>query len=145
MYVPLEREGTSPILLDCVKLFSALHWKHSMYSNAVVSFILQFCVWWGNLCTRAANIHLCYYFVKEVDENDSTDFSPIVVAKLGNLNLSTVSNNHQKYNQFSIQVLQLSMLSYVACLTSTSHFFFMSRNKSSRFSINFSIRVILDF
>lgn len=44
--------------------------------------------------------------MKEVDENDSTDFSPIAVAKLGNLNLSTVSNSHQKNNQFSIQVLQ---------------------------------------
>lgn len=106
MYVPLEREGTSPILLDYIKLFRTLHWKHLRYSNAVLSFILQFCVWWGNICILSANIHLCYYFVKEVDENDSTDFSPIAVAKLGNLNLSTVSNSHQKYNQFSIQVLQ---------------------------------------
>ncbi|XP_028768350.1 uncharacterized protein LOC114725959 isoform X2 [Neltuma alba] len=46
---------------------------------------------------------------KQVDDNDPTDFSPIAVAKFGNLNLSTVSNNHQKYNLFSMQYLNLEL------------------------------------
>ncbi|XP_054810227.1 uncharacterized protein LOC129311789 isoform X2 [Prosopis cineraria] len=54
-------------------------------------------------------IHLLEPAKQEVDENHPTDFSPFLVAKLGNLNLSTVSNNHQKYNQFSIQYLNLEL------------------------------------
>lgn len=46
-----------------------------------------------------------HYFLKEGDENDTTEFTPIVVAKFGNLNFNTVSDNHQIHNQFSIQVL----------------------------------------
>ncbi|KAJ1436546.1 Vacuolar protein sorting-associated protein 13, SHR-binding domain [Sesbania bispinosa] len=46
---------------------------------------------------------------REDDENERKDFTPIVAAKLGNLHMITVSNNHQKYNQFSIQNMNLEL------------------------------------
>ncbi|KAF7809778.1 putative vacuolar protein sorting-associated protein 13C [Senna tora] len=54
-------------------------------------------------------VHLLEHAKQDGDENDPTDLTPIVVAKLGNLNWNTVSNNHQKHNQFSVQYLNLEL------------------------------------
>ncbi|PNY03612.1 hypothetical protein L195_g000019 [Trifolium pratense] len=53
-------------------------------------------------------VHILEHVTQE-DENERKDFTPIVVVKLGNLHLITVSDNKQKYNQFSIQYINLEL------------------------------------
>nr|KYP38230.1 Vacuolar protein sorting-associated protein 13b [Cajanus cajan] len=53
-------------------------------------------------------VHLLEHAIQEED-NECNDFTPIVIAKLGNLHLITVSNNHQTYNQFSLQYMNLEL------------------------------------
>ncbi|CAL0312729.1 unnamed protein product [Lupinus luteus] len=54
-------------------------------------------------------IHLLEHVKQEENRNELKDFSPFIVVKLGNLHLITVSNNHQRYNQFSVQYINLEL------------------------------------
>ncbi|KAK7346481.1 hypothetical protein VNO80_21001 [Phaseolus coccineus] len=54
-------------------------------------------------------IHLLEHVEQEEDNNECKDFTPIVIAKLGNLHMITVSNNNQTYNQFSLQYMNLEL------------------------------------
>lgn len=39
-----------------------------------------------------------------MDESDASSYAPIVVGRLGNINLDSVFRDQQKYNQISVQV-----------------------------------------
>ncbi|KAL2333639.1 hypothetical protein Fmac_014852 [Flemingia macrophylla] len=54
-------------------------------------------------------VHLLEHVKQEEDDNERRDFTPIVIAKLGNLHVISVSNNHQTYNQFSLQYMNLEL------------------------------------
>ncbi|KAK7263059.1 hypothetical protein RJT34_30643 [Clitoria ternatea] len=54
-------------------------------------------------------VHLLEHLKQEEDDIERKDFTPIVIAKLGNLHMITVSNNHQTYNQFSLQHMNLEL------------------------------------
>ncbi|OIW09736.1 hypothetical protein TanjilG_23876 [Lupinus angustifolius] len=54
-------------------------------------------------------IHLLEHVKQEENRNELKEFSPFIVANLGNLHLITVSNNHQRYNQFSVQYINLEL------------------------------------
>ncbi|KAH1151426.1 hypothetical protein GYH30_045099 [Glycine max] len=54
-------------------------------------------------------VHLLEHVKQEEDDNESKDFTPIVIAKLGNLHMISISNNHQTYNQFSLQYINLEL------------------------------------
>ncbi|KAI5418217.1 hypothetical protein KIW84_042736 [Lathyrus oleraceus] len=54
-------------------------------------------------------VHVLEHVTQQEDENERKDFTPIVVVKLENLHMVTVSNNHQKYNQLSIQYMNLEL------------------------------------
>ncbi|KAI4327520.1 hypothetical protein L6164_019969 [Bauhinia variegata] len=54
-------------------------------------------------------VHLLEHVKQEEDENEPTDFTQIVVARVENLNFSTVSSNQQKYNAISVQHLNLEL------------------------------------
>ncbi|XP_047160348.1 putative vacuolar protein sorting-associated protein 13C isoform X2 [Vigna umbellata] len=68
-----------------------------------------------NLCAKVQlrvsqfAIHLLEHVKQEEDNNECKDFTPIVIAKLGNLHVITVSNNNQTYNQFSLQYMNLEL------------------------------------
>ncbi|KDO79391.1 hypothetical protein CISIN_1g039416mg [Citrus sinensis] len=42
-----------------------------------------------------------------MDESDASSYAPIVVGRLGNINLDSVSRDQQKYNQISVQSLNV--------------------------------------
>ncbi|KAK7251111.1 hypothetical protein RIF29_34030 [Crotalaria pallida] len=54
-------------------------------------------------------IHLLENGKQEEDANEPKDLTPIVVVKLGNLQMISVSNNHQRYNQFNVQNVNLEL------------------------------------
>ncbi|KAK7359915.1 hypothetical protein VNO77_01883 [Canavalia gladiata] len=54
-------------------------------------------------------VHLLEPVKQEEGDNEIKDFTPIIIAKLGNLQMITVSNNHQTYNQFTLQYVNLEL------------------------------------
>ncbi|RDX94017.1 hypothetical protein CR513_23640, partial [Mucuna pruriens] len=54
-------------------------------------------------------VHLLEHVKQEEDDNEGKDFTPFVIAKLGNLHMITVSNNQQTYNQFSLQYMNFEL------------------------------------
>ncbi|KAE9614347.1 putative vacuolar protein sorting-associated protein [Lupinus albus] len=54
-------------------------------------------------------IHLLEHIKQEENRNELKEFSPFIVVKVGNLHLITVSNNRQRYNQFSVQYVNLEL------------------------------------
>ncbi|KAJ7952892.1 Vacuolar protein sorting-associated protein [Quillaja saponaria] len=54
-------------------------------------------------------VHLLEHANQDGDENEKADYTPIMIAKLENMSLDTVLDDRQKYNQFTIQSLNLEL------------------------------------
>ncbi|KAH9711641.1 vacuolar protein sorting-associated protein [Citrus sinensis] len=52
-------------------------------------------------------LHLLEHRKQDMDESDASSYAPIVVGRLGNINLDSVSRDQQKYNQISVQSLNV--------------------------------------
>ncbi|GAY42809.1 hypothetical protein CUMW_069730 [Citrus unshiu] len=52
-------------------------------------------------------LHLLEHRKQDMDESDASSYAPIVVGRLGNINLDSVFRDQQKYNQISVQSLNV--------------------------------------